>query len=122
MKTIHAIKIVSGALVVLASLNAYAQASDMTATSATVAAPNAKQQAKAIKTADRALQKKVRAAIAKSNGISVANIMVRARSGAVTLEGTVPEQTQSDKAAEVAQRVEGVMSVKNALKILPEAY
>ena len=122
MKTIQAIKIVSGALVVLASLNAYAQTSDMTATSATVAAPNAKQQAKAIKTADRALQKKVRAAIAKSNGISVANIMVRARSGAVTLEGTVPEQTQSDKAAEVAQRVEGVMSVKNALKILPEAY
>lgn len=115
MKAIQAIKLVGGALVVLASINAYAQASDVDMTNQ----PSAKQTAKAAKSADRALARKVRAALSKSKDISVANITVRAKSGAVTLQGSVPEQPQVDKASQVAQNVAGVSSVKNALTIRP---
>jgi osmotically-inducible protein OsmY len=49
----------------------------------------------------------------------VTNITVRARGGAVTLAGTVPEQPQVDLATQAAQAVPGVTSVKNALSIRP---
>jgi hyperosmotically inducible protein len=120
MKAIQAIKMVGGALVVLASVSAYAQSSDTMAASGAMSQPSAKQVSKAQKSADRALQKKVRGALAKAKGISVANITVRARSGAVVLQGSVPEQAMVDQATTVAQGVDGVSSVKNALTIRPE--
>lgn len=43
---------------------------------------------------------------------------MRAR-GNVILEGTVPEQEQVAKATQIAQGVQGVTSVKNALSIGP---
>jgi hyperosmotically inducible protein len=55
----------------------------------------------------------------KDRNISTANITVRARDGAVTLQGSVPLQDQSDRATEVAKGVPGVTSVKNALSIRP---
>ena len=120
MKAIQAIKIVGGALVVAASLNVYAQASDAAVASGAMAAPSTKEQSKATKAANRALQKKVRGALAKAKGITVANITVRARGGAVVLQGAVPEAGEIDHATEVAKSVEGVTSVKNALTIRPE--
>lgn len=113
MKAFQAIKVISGALIVMASLNAYAQSSDAMAASGTMAAPSAK----ATKAANRALQRKVRKTLSKTKGLSVTNITVRARSGAVTLEGSVPEESQSDLATQAAQGVSGVTSVKNALTI-----
>jgi osmotically-inducible protein OsmY len=113
MKAFQAIKVISGALIVMASLNAYAQSSDAAATDTTTAAPSAK----STKAANRALQRSVRKALSKTKGLSVANITVRARSGAVTLEGSVPEQPQVDLATQAAQGVAGVTSVKNALTI-----
>lgn len=115
MKSMPVIKMVVGALVVLASISAYAQASDVGAASQ----PSASQAAKAAKSADRALSKKVRTALAKSKNISVANITVRAKSGAVILQGWVPDESQVDAATQVAQGVAGVTSVKNALTIHP---
>jgi osmotically-inducible protein OsmY len=117
MKAFPAIKMVGGALIVLASLNAYAQSSDATAEApmAASSAPSAKQ----AKAANRALGRKVRTALSKTKGLSVANITVRARGGAVTLAGTVPEQQQVDLATQAAQGVAGVTSVKNALSIRP---
>ena len=112
MKAFPAIKMIGGALVVLASLNAYAQGSDAAATAATTA-PTAKQ----TKAANRALQKKVRATLARTKGLMVGNIIVRARDGAVTLEGSVPEQAQIELATNAAQGVAGVTSVKSALTI-----
>ena len=50
-------------------------------------------------------------------GINAANIVVRARSGAVTLEGNVPTQDELSRAEEVAKGVSGVNSVNNALTI-----
>jgi osmotically-inducible protein OsmY len=119
MKAINAIKLAGSALLIAASVHAYAQASDA-APAAEGTTAQAKQQYKSAKAANRALQKKVRAALSKAKGVSVANITVRARDGAVTLQGTVPEQAQSDKATEVAKGVAGVTSVKNALSIRPE--
>ena len=116
MKTLPAIKLIGGALIVLASLNAYAQSSEAAAPAATTAAPTAKQ----TKASNRALQRKVRSALAKTKGVSVANITVRARGGDVTLAGSVPEQSQIELATQAAQGVEGVKSVKNALSIRAE--
>jgi hyperosmotically inducible protein len=113
MKAFQAIKVIGGALIVVASLNAYAQSSDAMAASGSMAAPSAK----STKAADRALQRSVRKTLSKTKGLSVTNITVRARSGAVTLEGSVPEQPQVDLATQAAQGVAGVTSVKNALTI-----
>ncbi|MFM0594332.1 MULTISPECIES: BON domain-containing protein [Paraburkholderia] len=117
MKAFTAIKMVGGALIVLASLNAYAQSSDAMAAApmAASSAPSAKQ----AKAANRALGRKVRSVLAKTKGLSVNNITVRARGGAVTLAGSVPEQQQVDLATTAAQGVAGVTSVKNALTIRP---
>ncbi|AXE96783.1 BON domain-containing protein [Paraburkholderia sp. 22099] len=118
MKAFTAIKMVGGALIVLASLNAYAQSSDAATTAAPEAA-SAAPTAKQAKAANRALGRKVRSALTKTKGLSVANISVRARGGAVTLAGSVPEQPQVDLATQAAQGVAGVTSVKNALTIRP---
>ena len=118
MKAFQAIKMVGGALIVLASVNAYAQSSDAAAMAAPTAASSATS-AKSVKKADRALGRQVRTALSKTKGLSVANITVRSRSGAVTLAGTVPEQQQVDLATQTAQGVAGVTSVKNALTIRP---
>lgn len=117
MKAFPAIKVIGGALIVFASLNAYAQSSDAAAPAA--ASASATPSAKQTKAANRALGRKVRSALSKTKGLSVANITVRARGGAVTLAGTVPEQNQVDMASEAAQGVAGVTSVKNALTIRP---
>jgi osmotically-inducible protein OsmY len=117
MKAFPAIKMIGGALIVLASLNAYAQSSDAAAAPAAAAsAPTAKQ----TKAANRALQRKVRSALSKTKGVSVANITVRARGGDVTLAGSVPDQSQIELATQAAQGVAGVTSVKNALTIRAE--
>src|ERR1700754_1197934 len=120
MKAIQAIKVVGGALIVLASLNAYSQASDTGAADQSTQ-PSAKQQHKAMKKADRALARKVRGALAKAKGVSAANIIVRANAstGDVWLEGSVPEQPQVDQSTQVAQNVAGVKNVKNDLTIRP---
>ncbi|BFG81573.1 hypothetical protein PTKU46_96070 [Paraburkholderia terrae] len=74
-------------------------------------------QAATSKSADRALQKRVRAALAKDKGVTVSNITVRARAGAVMLQGTVPDQGEIDRAGDVAKGVAGVTSVKNSLTV-----
>ncbi len=53
------------------------------------AAATSKKKGKQTKAANRALQRKVRSALSKTKGVSVANIVVRARDGDVTLEGSV---------------------------------
>jgi hyperosmotically inducible protein len=117
MKAFPAIKLIGGALIVLASLNAYAQSSDAAAPAAASSATA--KPSKADKAANRALGRKVRGALSKTKGLSVANVTVRARGGAVTLEGSVPEQQQVDLATQTAQGVAGVTSVKNALTVHP---
>ncbi|BAN27596.1 putative phospholipid-binding protein (plasmid) [Caballeronia insecticola] len=98
---------------VLASLGAYAQGGEASAVPAQPYASDAK----AAKAADRALQKSVVRALSKTKGLRATAITVRVRSGAVTLEGTVPEQAQMGLATQAAEGVEGVTSVRNALTL-----
>jgi hyperosmotically inducible periplasmic protein len=116
MKAFPAIKVIGGALIVLASLNAYAQNTDASAPAAASPAPTAKQ----TKQANRALQRKVRSTLARTKGLSMSNITVRARGGDVTLQGSVPEAGQVAIATQAAQGVAGVSSVKSALTIRAE--
>jgi hyperosmotically inducible periplasmic protein len=112
VKRFQAIKIVSGAIIVLVSLNLYAQGDG-----AVTASSTASSRTRETKAANRALQKSVRHALSKAKGLSIANIEVRARSGVVTLQGSVPESRQTNLATEVASGVAGVVSVKNLLTV-----
>ncbi|WP_428983613.1 BON domain-containing protein [Paraburkholderia phymatum] len=105
--------LMAGALVLLSFVGANAQPGQSAASSGATPASNAKQ----MRAPDQALQKSVRRALAKTKGLDVINITVRARGGDVVLEGSVPEQSQIDQATRVAQGVPGVNSVKNALII-----
>ncbi|WP_309249162.1 BON domain-containing protein [Paraburkholderia sp. CNPSo 3281] len=80
------------------------------ATGATQAAPSAKKE-------DRALARAVRRALSRAQGFNVSGVFVRARSGAVTLSGTVRTGDQIRQAEEVARSVQGVNSVSNKLTL-----
>jgi hyperosmotically inducible protein len=66
---------------------------------------------------NRALQKSVRRTLSKTRGLSVENILVRARDGVITLQGTVPDPGQIELAEKVARGVIGVTSVQNLLTV-----
>ncbi|MFX1765788.1 BON domain-containing protein [Paraburkholderia sp. A1RI-2L] len=118
MKTNHMKYLVAGFLIALTSIGANAQDGD-TASPATgpASGAGAVSDAKAAKAADRALQKAVMRALSKTKGLRVSTISVRARNGVVTLEGQVPEQSQAELATKVAEGVQGVKQVKNALTL-----
>lgn len=117
MKAIQLCKLVVGATLVAASLLVHAQDASAPVGATSGANDTSKQQSKAEKAANRALSRKVRAALAKDKNLSVTDVNVRAKDGAVTLQGTVPDQSQIDRAAEIAKGVAGVGSVKNALTV-----
>jgi hyperosmotically inducible periplasmic protein len=105
-------------MLAVAALHTYADESSSSAGPASGAPTSDKQQSKAAKAAaNRALSRKVRATLAKDKNLDITDVTVRARDGAVTLQGTVPDQSQTDRAAEVAKGVDGVTSVKNALSV-----
>ncbi len=113
MKSVDFLKALGGVVCVVVACSAYAQSSDTAAASGTMsAAPSAK----STKKADRSLGLAVRKALGKSS-IDVSSISVRARGGAVTLTGSVPDATQIEKATSVAQGVAGVTSVSNKLSV-----
>lgn len=67
--------------------------------------------------ADRALRRKVYAAIGKAKEISAGDISVSAKDGAVTLNGSVTDASQIAKVEAIAQGVPGVTSVTNKLTV-----
>ncbi|AJK45236.1 BON domain-containing protein [Burkholderia plantarii] len=99
--------------------NVYAQASDAAAGTEAPAASKSTQKAaaKAARKSNRKLGYAVRKAITKAGGIDVSNITVRSKGGAISLQGTVPDQSQIDKAGDVAKGVAGVTSVDNKLTV-----
>lgn len=72
---------------------------------------------KAEKAADRKLAANVRKAVTKEGDVPMANVIVLAKSGVVTLTGSVPETTQIAAAQQHAQDVEGVSQVVNRLTV-----
>jgi len=93
---------------------AYAQASDAMAAPDASSATSSK---KAVSKADRARARAVRRALSKAQGFNVSNVYVRARSGAVTLSGSVDTGDQITQAETVAKTVSGVNSVSNKLTL-----
>lgn len=130
MKVVQALKLTGCVVLAAASFQVYAQNAQPTdqAASPAAASPTAaarqqfkesRAQYRAARAANRKLARQVRGALARDSHISVANITVRARDGAVTLQGSVPEAAQIGRAADVAKGVAGVNSVTNALTIRP---
>lgn len=118
MKANITLKRTGGALILVASFNAWSQSSEPAATSADSGAATATQapSKSAIRKANRAMSKKVLKALQKG-GVDTSGISVLVKGSAITLAGHVPEASQSDKASSIAKGVSGVTSVKNALSI-----
>lgn len=113
--------LLAAAMGVFGGPGAYAQipapaGSDVTASGATAAATPA-QNRRAIRKADRLLAKQVRQALVHVKGLDSGRVVVVARSGAVTLGGSVPEAGQIDLAIAAAKGVRGVVDVTNGLSV-----
>jgi osmotically-inducible protein OsmY len=120
MTTKRTLRIAGAVLFALASFHAWAQpgASEASAASkATAVAASGGMTAKDTRAANRALRRKVYAAIVRHKEIAAGDISVVAKGGAVTLNGTVVDASQIDKVAEIAQGVPGVTSVTNRLTV-----
>lgn len=114
MKAVDMLKALGVVVCVAVASSAYAQSSDATTTDS---AATAKTQKSATKKTDRKLGLDVRKALSKAQGFDVSNVFVRARGGAVTLTGTVPDGSQIGQAEEVAKGVAGVTSVSNKITL-----
>ena len=117
MKAIKTFKLIGSALIVVVSINAWSQTSESAATSTQSSmAPAEGGSGKAARQANRALSKKVLRALSK-DGVKTSGINVIAKGGAVVLVGSVIDPAQIDKAAQIANGVPGVTSVKNSLTV-----
>ncbi len=67
--------------------------------------------------ADAAITAKVSAELAKDSELSAIKIDVDTQAGAVRLSGPAPTQAAKERASTLAQSVEGVLSVDNALVV-----
>ncbi|OLL28700.1 phospholipid-binding protein [Burkholderia sp. SRS-W-2-2016] len=119
MKTVNLLKALGIALCVASASSVYAQASDAQPPADTAAASAANP--KATKQADRKLGRDVRRALSRTSGFNVSNVFVRARGGAVTLTGSVPQGSMIQQAGDVAKTVPGVTSVANKLTLSPRS-
>ena len=99
------------ACAVLYAGSVYAQNADVPAGAI---APSSKA---AMKTADRQMARAVRKALWHTHELQTADISVFARSGVVTLAGSVPEVSQIDRAGTIAAGVPNVTSISNLLKV-----
>lgn len=116
MKGIRVIAVTGTLFAAIVTTSAYAQPASMTA-SAPAAQAVASATASASKASNRALAKRVRRTLAKTSGMVLTNISVRAKDGAVTLVGSVPSAELVGQAAQVAASVDGVSSVTNRLSV-----
>jgi hyperosmotically inducible periplasmic protein len=112
MNAIKTLKLAGAALIVIASVNAWAQGSESAATSTATQGTSKS----AVRKANRALSKKVLQALSKG-GVDTTGINALAKGGAVTLAGSVTDSSQIDKAGSIAKGVSGVTSMKNVLTI-----
>lgn len=128
MKSVDLLKALGLAACLTIAGGAYAQTNAPAAGADTGAAPAApaaaspahghmhSHESKAQRTANRKLGYAVRRAIGRA-GVEVSKIIVRSRDGDIRLLGSVPDQSQIDKAGEAAQSVAGVKSVSNKLSV-----
>jgi hyperosmotically inducible protein len=84
------------------------------ATGTPLVSSSAPHTSKAVRQANRRLERSVRTALTKAK-IDARALTVLAKGGAVTLLGGVPDTTQIERAGDVAKQVPGVTSVDNRL-------
>jgi hyperosmotically inducible periplasmic protein len=108
MKASRAARLVIGVFVALTSFGVQAQLG-----SGALATPNA------ARDANRQLESAVLRNLHHTGGLNASGIRVWARDGSVTLQGSVPEQSQLALAMRAAQRVQGVRSVHSQLVVRP---
>ena len=111
VKTVNLLKALGIALCVATASSAYAQASDAMASRRHVIGAQCQNGQEDGPQAGSGVRK----ALSKAQGFDVSNVFVRARGGAVTLTGSVPDGAQIPQAEEVAKGVAGVKSVNNKL-------
>ncbi|USU19335.1 BON domain-containing protein [Paraburkholderia fungorum] len=121
MKAIKILGLAVVTLFVSMSMTPWCQAGEAASSSSSVqgasAAAGSGAAAPMGRKADRALRRKVYAAIGKYKEISAGDISVIAKDGAVTLNGTVTEAAQIGKVEAIARGVPGVTSVTNKLTV-----
>ncbi|RFU44645.1 BON domain-containing protein [Paraburkholderia sp. DHOC27] len=111
MKTLHILKAAGSIAVVAFALNANAQSAS---------APPAASESIGQHVDDGTITTKVKADLLGAKNVKSTHIHVKTRKGVVWLTGTVPTSDDKAAAAEVAQNVGGVESVKNHLKVVAE--
>jgi len=121
MKTIKTLELVVAAWFVAASATAWSQASETASSPANAQGASQMAESGAVapagRKADRALRRRVYAAIGKDKEIRAGDISVIAKDGAVTLNGTVTDAAQIGKVEAIAKGVSGVTSVTNKLTL-----
>lgn len=121
MKTIKVLGLAVATLFVAMSMTTWCQAGEAASTPASAQGASVMAASGAVaptgRKADRALRRKVYAAIGKYKEISAGDISVIVKDGAVTLNGTVTEAAQIGRAEAIAQSVPGVTSVTNKLTV-----
>lgn len=122
MKKNRLVRWTAGALFVTAigafgALGAYAQPQGGSDVIASAPATTPAQSKGAIRKADRLLAKQVRQALVRVKGLDSGRIDVIARSGKITLGGSVPEAGQIDLAIASAKGASGVSDVTNSLSV-----
>lgn len=118
MRAVDMVKALGIVACIAAASSAYAQSSD--AAAANGATITAKTRSTSTKRTDRKLGLDVRRALGKANDVDTSNVFVRARAGAITLTGSVPEGHQILKAGDIAKGVAGVTSVSNRIALSPQ--
>lgn len=120
----HHFAIVVAGFVALSPMAGHAQTAAAAATvsaAPAVALANASPRAakKAERAADRAFAKKVRQAIGKAHGVGNAQVTVfaKAKTGDVTLAGSISDESQDRVAVDAARQVPGVTSVTSRLQL-----
>lgn len=118
MKNRRVFGVMAGALVIAACIGTAVRADEAVSVPQTAASAAAgSMTAKSVRQANRALRKKIYAALARHKEIDAGTISITAKSGAVTINGTVPEAAQIDEVAEIAKQVPGVTSLNNRLTV-----
>ena len=114
----NGLRVALGVVIVVVSISAWPQdGASAGASAGTAVTASGGMTAKAVRQANRALRRKVYAALAKHKEIDAGDISITAKGGAVMLNGTVPDASQIDTVVEVAKGVEGVTSVTNKLTV-----
>lgn len=119
MQSIKSIRGVAGALLMAGTVLGHAQAGTADAGSAVPASASGANKT-AVRAENRRLQKDVLRNLSTTKGLNMSNIVVVARSGIVTLGGSVPEAGQIELAVAAARGVGGVAEVKSNLVVRPE--